>query len=118
MTRPQQIPLILAVAVLFGTGTLLADEPATGYESRCALCHEDNGFGEQRLRARLGNELAVLSQRQDLTAPFIRTVVRHGFLAMPPMSKVEVPDSELDQIITYLTAGGSDSSNGDAHGNH
>jgi hypothetical protein len=46
---------------------------------------------------------AVLSERTDLTADSIRSVVRRGLFGMPITRKTEVNDAELEDIVTYLT---------------
>ena len=46
---------------------------------------------------------AVLEQRMDLTPALIKTVVRHGLYGMPITRKTEVSDSELEDIVAYLT---------------
>jgi len=45
----------------------------------------------------------VLEERTDLTAPVIKTFVRHGVLFMPTFRKTEISDADLDAIAAYLT---------------
>ncbi|MCP5144774.1 MAG: cytochrome c [Gammaproteobacteria bacterium] len=79
--------------------------PPGGYLGRCALCHENNGMAEQRLLALYQDPArARLSLRDDLTPAYIRQVVRNGHASMPPMSRVEVPDTELNDIVAFLTS--------------
>jgi len=46
---------------------------------------------------------AVLEQRTDLTPALIKTVVRHGLFGMPITRKTEVSDTELEDVVAYLT---------------
>jgi hypothetical protein len=55
------------------------------------------------LGRRLGKERAMLEHRTDLLPELIRHVVRHGIVSMPPLTRVEVTDAELDAIIRHLT---------------
>jgi len=96
------LPLVAGLAAL-ATGAIAADAPPRGYDAACGSCHENNGYGVQRLAERLGKDKARLSQRTDLPAEYIRGVVRRGFLSMPAMSKVEVSDAELDGIVRELS---------------
>lgn len=77
--------------------------PPRDYASACAACHANNGFAVQTLRARLGDAGALITGRDDLDDDYIRAAVRAGVGAMPPMSKAEVSDAELDAIIAELT---------------
>jgi cytochrome c5 len=73
------------------------------YAAACGACHENNGYAVQRIGARVGADRARLSRRCDLDAAALRAVVRNGILAMPPMSRAEVSDAELDGIVRELT---------------
>ena len=60
--------------------------------------------GTSALRVKYNGELpAVLEERTDLVPEFIETVVRGGLFGMPITRKTEVSDSELEDIIAYLT---------------
>jgi mono/diheme cytochrome c family protein len=74
------------------------------YDKWCFPCH-GTGLGKpgtDSLAAR-GQKPAVLEERTDLTAPAIKTFVRHGVLFMPMFRKTEVSDADLDAIAAYLT---------------
>jgi len=87
------------------------------FDKWCAPCHgtevvasELLGMGALPLpgTAALGVKYkgdlpAVLEERTDLQAIYIRTVVRNGLFGMPISRKTEVSDSDLDAIIAYLT---------------
>ena len=73
------------------------------YDKWCFPCH-GTGLGKpgsDALAAR-GQKPAVLEERTDLTAPAIKTFVRHGVLFMPMFRKTEVSDADLDAIAAYL----------------
>jgi mono/diheme cytochrome c family protein len=83
-----------------------AGEMAAGerlFAARCALCHVGFAPGTIMLGRRLGPERALLAQRSDLSADYVRQVVRHGLLSMPPFTRVDLSDAELAQLSVYLT---------------
>ena len=76
---------------------------AETYSHECGYCHLPGGTGTAMLGRRLGEDKALLSQRDDLNADFIRLVVRNGIVSMPPLTRVEVTDDELDRIVAFLS---------------
>lgn len=87
-----------------------ADEPLGKqvFAQHCAECHAP-GFGHpgtQRLGWSRGERYAILEQRKDLTAGYIRAIVRHGLLEMPPFRPTEISEADLDQLAAYLAAKG------------
>jgi len=84
-----------------------ADLQARGlaaFSHRCGMCHREGGTGTFILARRLGAEQSLLEKRTDLQPLYVRTVVRWGLQNMPRLSRVEVPDADLDAIISYLMA--------------
>ena len=80
------------------------------FENHCGFCHLTFGMGtnllvKQRLAAGAGPATALLANRDDLTAAYVHAVVRMGKGAMPPQTRVDVTDSELDSVATYLGRG-------------
>ena len=73
------------------------------FERKCALCHGPGGTGTMMLGLRLGKERSLLTQRTDMSADFVRAIVRAGLRSMPPLTRVEVTDSELRLIAAYLS---------------
>lgn len=86
------------------------------FSQRCAACHgpipsEIHGPtflppmpGTQALAARYRGELpALLEERTDLAAVYIRTVVRSGYVSMPFFRPTELSDEDLDALVAYLT---------------
>lgn len=78
-------------------------DPEAVFLARCQYCHIQLGPGTITLARRLGPEQALLANRTDLTEGYIKTVVRRGLNTMPPLTRVEVSDEELDLIVQYLT---------------
>jgi len=77
------------------------------FSNRCGSCHLAGGMGTnlltvQRIKAGEPPETGLLTNRTDLTADYIKTVVRQGKMAMPRISRVEATEAELDAIATYL----------------
>jgi cytochrome c5 len=73
------------------------------FRARCGYCHLVGGTGTIMLGRRLGNDRALLAQRTDLTTAYVKKITRVGINGMPPHTRVEVPDNELDLIAAYLT---------------
>lgn len=97
-------------ALLFMVGCACVAPAARGdqsgaqlFEQKCGICHVAGKTGAQMLERRLGKERALLAERRDLATIYIHTVVRHGLAGMPPLTRVELPDAELEAIVAYLT---------------
>lgn len=88
-------------AVMFGSGSSDQGEALFGRE--CAFCHVGKSTGALMLGRRLGKENADLTKRTDLEADYVKAVVRNGLVNMPPFSRVELTDAEVDAIAVYLT---------------
>lgn len=86
--------------VVFGATS--ADAGERLYGSKCAFCHVGRNTGAIMLGRRLGKDMAELHQRTDLDADYVKAVVRTGIVNMPPISRVDVTDEELDRIADYL----------------
>lgn len=95
----------LLATLLAVTLPTFADDAADkqAFDARCAKCHADSGTGTFMLGRRLGKDRALLERRTDLPPELIRHVVRNGIVSMPPLTRVEVTDEELDAIVRYLT---------------
>jgi mono/diheme cytochrome c family protein len=50
-----------------------------------------------------GQQPALLTERTTLTAELVKTIVRTGLFGMPRTRKTEISDTELDDIVAYLT---------------
>ncbi len=86
------------------------------FQERCAACHSPIPQdtigppylplmpGTQALQARYkGAVPAVLEQRTDLTADFVKTIVRRGLNSMPFFRPTELSDEDLAALQAYLT---------------
>jgi mono/diheme cytochrome c family protein len=82
---------------------------------KCGICHLAGKTGAQMLERRLGKDLALLHERKDLAGAYIGTAVRQGLAGMPPLTRVELPDAELDSIVRYLTRSRSSADGGAGH---
>jgi mono/diheme cytochrome c family protein len=97
------VPMLLAAA-----GAQAQQKAPPGqqlFERYCAECHAA-GFGHpgtQRLGLSKGPDYAVLEQRTDLSADYVRAVVRGGLIEMPPFRPTEIADRELTQLASYLS---------------
>jgi mono/diheme cytochrome c family protein len=97
---------------LFATYGALADNAAQverGHEvfqKWCAPCHGP-GPGKPGTTALAtlykGAKPALLEERTDLSADFIKLYVRHGVSIMAPFRKTEVSDADLAALTAYLT---------------
>jgi (+)-pinoresinol hydroxylase len=100
-------PLVLMLLTALAPGAFAADSPGrTIYDKWCAPCHAPGPGhpGTQALDALYhGSKPGALEQRDDLTAPFITTIVRQGVYSMPFFRKTEIDDAELTALAAYLT---------------
>ncbi len=90
------------------TGAYAADAPSGKalYTERCGMCHQTNGMGVGILARRPGDaSKGLLEDRTDLSAAFVKVVVRNGIVNMPRISRGEVSDPQLDAIANYLSRG-------------
>jgi mono/diheme cytochrome c family protein len=108
--------LLICMALCVAGGASRAADAAQGdsieqgkaaFTHRCAMCHREGQTGTFVLARRLGKEKSLLEQRTDLQPAYIRVVVRQGLVNMPRLSRVEMPDPDLDAVIAYLTMTGS-----------
>jgi mono/diheme cytochrome c family protein len=76
------------------------------FQMSCAVCH-GSGPGKPGTRALAtkykGATPALLEERTDLNATYIKQVVRQGLYVMPFFRKTELSDADLNAIVTYLT---------------
>ena len=77
------------------------------FHARCGYCHLAGGTGTIMLGRRLGKDRALLAERTDLTAEYVKKITRVGINGMPPHTRIEVPDSELDLIAAFIARPGA-----------
>lgn len=83
----------------------------TLFEVHCGYCHLTGGMGtnlltKQRMMMGETPDKGLLANRTDLTADYVKSVVRIGKGAMPGQTKVDVTDAELDAVAKYLGKAG------------
>jgi mono/diheme cytochrome c family protein len=81
------------------------------FEVHCGYCHLLGGMGtnlltKQRIMAGDTPDKGLLANRTDLTADYVRSVVRMGKGAMPVQTRVDVTDAELQAVSRYLGKAG------------
>jgi mono/diheme cytochrome c family protein len=97
--------LALLAAAAFGSPALHAADAQDGkalYTERCGMCGMAVGILARRPA---DASKGFLEDRADLSALFVRTVVRSGIANMPRMPRGEVSDAELAAIAAYLAKG-------------
>jgi mono/diheme cytochrome c family protein len=108
LTSMRLVVGMLAFAASTAQAAQMAEaSPARGkaiYERRCGVCHLAKQTGAEILARRLGKERSLLAARTDLTPAYVRQVVRWGLVNMPPLSRVEMPDGDLNDVIAYFNA--------------
>jgi mono/diheme cytochrome c family protein len=112
MRRAALRAFVPAAAVLLGllvAGESSAADAPDGkqlYAQRCGMCHQTIGMAVGILARRPADDSkGFLEDRKDLSAAFVRTVVRTGIANMPRMPRGEVSDAELAAIASYLAKG-------------
>jgi (+)-pinoresinol hydroxylase len=76
------------------------------FQQTCSVCHGAGPAkpGTRALRAKYQDkEPALLEERRDLTAEYVRVIIRHGVSVMPPFRKTELSDDDANAIVAYLT---------------
>jgi mono/diheme cytochrome c family protein len=74
------------------------------YQLYCMGCHDPGPVhpGTAQLSRKRGKDQAVIKGRQDLAPEYIRQVVRHGLIEMPPFRPSEINEEQLQALIAYL----------------
>lgn len=128
--------LLMAALVVAGGGAVLADPPPMMmppymvrpeapvgdrlkpggdgkvlFEVHCGYCHLVGGMGtnlltKQRMMMGETPDKGLLVNRTDLTADYVKSVVRIGKGAMPAQTKVDVTEAELEAVSKYLGKAG------------
>lgn len=97
---------LAAMAAFAAATTASSDTPNSGkelFDVHCGICHQPHGAGTIALAHRLGPEHSLLADRQDLDAAYVKQVVRTGIGSMPPQTRVDLTDAELEAVAAYLT---------------
>lgn len=80
------------------------------FSNRCGACHFEWGMGTNLITKQqlaMGNPptMGLLVNREDLTADYVKAVVRMGKNAMPRQTRVDITDAELAKVAAYLGKG-------------
>jgi mono/diheme cytochrome c family protein len=80
------------------------------FSNHCGACHLAGGMGTnlltvQQIKAGQPPEKGLLANRDDLTADYVSSVVRMGKGAMPRQTRVDITDSELAKVASFLGKG-------------
>jgi mono/diheme cytochrome c family protein len=94
--RTSPAPTRSAIAAVDGAGL---------FQRKCGYCHLTGGTGTMMLERRLGRGQGLLAERRDLTADYVRTVVRSGIGSMPALTRVEIEDQQLAALASWLADG-------------
>lgn len=105
-SKGRQLAFLFFLTVSF-IPKLAAAEPDRGqkiYANWCEGCHMDSPFapGTIQLRKLRGDDQALILKRTDITADYLRHIVRKGMNGMPLFRRVEISDAELESLVQYL----------------
>jgi mono/diheme cytochrome c family protein len=106
--------ITLSISLLALAAAAHAADPQNGkrvFDRWCLGCHEalpghglDPPAGTYTLQQRYQGRIpAEIEKRTDLSAAYIRTLVRKGVNVMTPFRKTEITDPELADLVAYLT---------------
>jgi mono/diheme cytochrome c family protein len=100
--------ITVIVLPAIGQTTASKENGRAVFNQWCIHCHGEMDRGPLPGTFSLGIKYegalpALLEERTDLAPEFIRIVVRGGLFGMPITRKTEVSDSDLEDIIAYLT---------------
>jgi cytochrome c6 len=94
--------LFLAIAIMFLFGaSLRADDAATSYKAKCAMCHGADGSGNTPAgKAMKARDLAS-SEVQSETDAQLTDIVTNGKNKMPAY-KGKLTDDQIKGLIAYI----------------
>ena len=99
---------VAAAAALVAVATPPVAADLTGeqvFSRHCVHCHAAGGemTGTQQLARTRGVDKAVLTERDDLPAEYVRMIVRQGLRAMPAFVPSDLTDAQLEALTQYLS---------------
>jgi mono/diheme cytochrome c family protein len=102
-----RLAVMVASAVLVAAGAPASSADLTGKEvfyRHCVHCHGagDDMTGTRQLARTRGEDKALLTERDDLPAEYIRMIVRQGLKAMPAFVPSDLTDAQLQALAEYL----------------
>lgn len=109
MTRVTMLVLALIGAPAFAAEPAMSGQQV--FEHWCAPCHGP-GIGNPGERYKPGTMALnfkyqgklppLLTERTDLSAEYVRYIVRTGVSIMPFFRKTEITDAQVDALAAYL----------------
>ena len=102
-----KLAAVVASAALAAAAVPAAAADLTGkevFDRHCVHCHGagDEMTGTQQLARTRGKDKALLAERDDLPAEYIRMIVRQGLKAMPAFVPSDLTDAQLQVLAEYL----------------
>jgi len=101
---PAPPPTTALGAIFYGAQSTNPGERLFG--QKCAFCHIGPSTGKFMLARRMPKDQAELPSRRDLSADYVKAVVRNGLVNMPTFTRVELTDPELARIADWLARKG------------
>jgi mono/diheme cytochrome c family protein len=98
--------LTLAAALVCGIVPVLADDGGREvFDRLCSHCHAPGVEhpATRQLAVTRGEDKAVLAERRDLAAEYIRYVVRNGLKSMPGFYPSDLTEAQLESLVEYLS---------------
>lgn len=112
MKRSGTVTLMMLVLATMATSPVRAADEVHGkavFNLWCVMCHARVAPGGAPIagtssleRLYKGLKPAALEDRTDLTAAYIKALVRKGRKSMPPSRKTEISDADIDDLAAYL----------------
>ena len=83
---------------------LRTDAGVAIYDHYCGHCHNpgEGHPGTMRLAIRLSPDQAIIRQRENLPAAYVKQIVRNGLGMMPAFRPTEISDTDLNSLIGYI----------------
>jgi mono/diheme cytochrome c family protein len=101
------LSLVLSLAIFLATPVIGAAEVSGKivFDRWCIHCHDEGpgNAGTLRLAIDRGEDRSVLEKRTDLSAQYVKAIVRNGINQMPGYRLLEISDEELEKLANYLT---------------
>lgn len=108
MRKPILLVLVLAIAVPAWAQPADREHGKAVWDLWCEPCHavdprKHPGTQALRFKYRETDIPAALEERTDLTPELVAFYVRNGVSIMPFFRKMEISDSDLDDLAAWLT---------------
>jgi cytochrome c6 len=101
MNRIVRTLLISAATVLLYTGPLRAQEAASTYKAKCAMCHGADGKGDTPAGKRLGARDFASPEVQKETDEELAEITAKGKNKMPAYEKT-LKESQIKDLVAYI----------------